>query len=139
MNKAILIGNLGRDPKIINADNGLIIAKFNLATSERWNDKNTGELKENTEWHRIVVFGKLAEICEKYLSKGKKVCVEGRIQTSSYEKDGITRYSTEIIASNVQFLSPKKSEHEEYDSQIPGTSNGSEQNNMEVEEEEIPF
>lgn len=139
MNKAILIGNLGKDPETINSDIGSAIAKFTLATSERWNDKNTGEFKEKTEWHRIVVFGKLAENCVKYLSKGKKVCIEGRIKTSSYEKDEIIRYSTEIIASNVQFLSPKKSEHEKYDSQTPGKSNSSEQEYMEVEEEEIPF
>ncbi len=112
MNKAILIGNLGRDPKIIYGNGGLAVAKFDMATSAKWNDKETGEFKKETEWHRIVVFGRRAENCGKYLSKGNKVCVEGRIQTRTYEKDGIKHYSTEIIASNVQFLSIKKAEGE---------------------------
>ena len=133
MNKAILIGNLGRDPEINYTQGGMAVAKFSIATSEKWKDKNTDKLKENTEWHRIVVFGKLAENCEKYLSKGKKVCVEGRIKTGLYEKEGIKRYSTEIIASSVQFLSHKRSEPEEYDSQIPETSDGSEQEHLDVE------
>lgn len=138
MNKAILIGNLGRDPKFSHGHNGLSVTKFNMATFERWRDRGNGELQERTEWHRITAFGKLAEICEKYLSRGKKVCVEGRIQTSRYEKDGITRYSTEIIASNVQFLSPKKSEDEEYDPPDLGVSNSSKQEHLDAEEE-IPF
>jgi len=138
MNKAILIGNLGRDPKFSNGHNGISITKFNVATSERWRDRGTEKLQERTEWHRITAFGKLAEICEEYLSRGKKVCVEGRIQTSRYEKDGITRYSTEIIASNVQFLSPKKSEDEEYDPPDLGVSNSSKQEHLDAEEE-IPF
>jgi len=139
MNKAIIIGNLGRDPKFSHGKNGLPVTKFNMATSERWRERETGDLQERTEWHRITTFGKLAEICEKYLSRGKKVCVEGRIQTSRYEKDGITRYSTEIIASNIQFLSPKKPEDEEYDSQTTKNSNDSEQEHLETEEEETPF
>jgi len=89
MNKAILIGNLGSDPEFIN-NNGMTVAKFSLATSERWKDKNTGEMQERTEWHRIAAFGRLAEICKDYLSKGRQVCIEGRIQTRSWEKDGIT-------------------------------------------------
>ena len=97
-------------------------------------------MKEKTEWHRIVVFGKLAENCETYLSKGKKVCVEGRIQTSSYERDGIKRYSTQIIASNVEFLSPKLSVNKGYNLQTPKASDASEQEPVEVAaEEEIPF
>ena len=139
MNKAILIGNLGRDPEFNNGNNGLSVTKFNMATSERWRDRGTGELQERTEWHRITAFGKLAEICEKYLSRGKKVCVEGRIQTSEYEKDGIKRYSTEIIASNIQFLSTKESRNQEYDPPNLGMSNESEQKHLEMEEEEIPF
>jgi single-strand DNA-binding protein len=139
MNKAILIGNLGGDPKIRSGQNDFLVTKFNLATSERWRDRDTGELQERTEWHQVAAFGKLAEICEKYLSKGKKVCVEGRLQTSKYEKDGITRYSTEIIASNVQFLSPKSLQDTEYISQITESSNTSEQERLAAGEEEIPF
>ncbi len=107
INKAILVGNLGRDPEMSYTPAGLAVAKFSIATSEEWKDKATGEKKEKTEWHRIVTFGRLAEICGEYLSKGKQVYIEGRIQTSSWEKDGITRYSTDIIANTMQMLGPK--------------------------------
>ncbi len=110
MNKVILIGNLGRDPEINYAqNNGTAIAKFSLATSEKWRDKNTGEMQERTEWHNITAFGRLAEICKDYLFKGKQICIEGKIQTSPYEKDGITRYNTEIIASTMKMLGSKDS------------------------------
>ena len=104
LNKVMLIGNLGRDPEIRYSQQGLAIVSFSIATSEQWTDKNSGDKQEKTEWHRIVVFGKQAEICEKYLSKGSQIYVEGRLQTSQYEKDGITRYSTDIIANNFQFI-----------------------------------
>jgi single-strand DNA-binding protein len=110
MNKAILIGNLGRDPEISHSNSGVSIAKFSLATSEKWKDKYTGEMQKRTEWHHITAFGRLAEICMEYLSKGKQVCIEGRIQTSSWEKDGITRYNTEIIASTMKMLGSRNSE-----------------------------
>ena len=100
MNKAILIGNLGRDPEISHAQSGVPIAKFSLATSEKWKDKYTGEMQRRTEWHRITAFGRLAEICREYLSKGKQVCIEGRIQTSSWEKDGIKKNTD--ISSRIQ-------------------------------------
>jgi single-strand DNA-binding protein len=104
INKVILIGNLGRDPEIRYTQSGTAVASFSIATSERWTDRDTGENRERTEWHRIVAFGKLGERCGEYLSKGRQVYIEGRLQTSSYEKDGITRYSTDIVASVVQFL-----------------------------------
>jgi len=126
MNKAILIGNLGRDPEISNTQNGMAVAKFSIATSERWNDKNTGKKQERTEWHRITAFGRLAEICEKYLSKGRQVCIEGRIQTSSWEKDGIKRYNTEIIASTMKMLGARSSED-------------AWSSHRETEEDKIPF
>lgn len=107
INKAILIGNLGRDPEVSYTPSGMAVAKFSIATSERWKDKNSGEMQERTEWHRITAFGRLAEICGEYLSKGRQVYIEGRIQTSSWEKDGITRYSTEIIASEMKMLGPR--------------------------------
>ena len=109
LNKAMLIGRLGRDPEVRYTPNGLAVANFSVATSEEWKDKNTGEKKERTEWHRIVAFGKLGEICGQYLSKGKQVYVEGRLQTRSWEKDGVTRYTTEIVASDMQFLGAKDS------------------------------
>ena len=104
LNKVILIGNLGKDPEIRYSQQGVAVVNFSLATSESWTDKNTGERQEKTEWHRIVVFGKQAEVCEKYLSKGKQVYIEGRLQTRPWEKDGQTHYTTEIVVSNFVFL-----------------------------------
>lgn len=108
LNKVMLIGRLGRDPEIRYSQQGLAVVNFSMATSEQWTDRNTGERQEKTEWHRIVVFGKQAEICEKYLSKGSQIYVEGRIQTRNYEKDGQTHYMREIIAANFQFLDRKQ-------------------------------
>jgi single-strand DNA-binding protein len=107
INKVILIGNLGRDPEVSYTPNGLAVAKFSIATSDSWKDKKSGEMQERTEWHRITAFGKLGEICGEYLSKGKQVYIEGRLQTSSWEKDGITRYSTDIIANDMKMLGAK--------------------------------
>ena len=99
VNKVILVGNLGRDPEIRFAQNGNKIANFSIATSESWRDKSTGERKEKTEWHRIVVFSEgLAGIAEKYLKKGSKVYIEGALQTRKWTgNDGIEKYSTEIV------------------------------------------
>ena len=97
INKVILVGNLGQDPEIRYTADGRAIANFSIATSETWKDKNTGERKEKTEWHRVVVFGKLAEICGEYLAKGKQVYIEGKLQTRSWEQDGVTKYSTEVV------------------------------------------
>ena len=110
INKAILIGNLGRDPEIRYTQSGLAVANFSIATSEKWKDKNSGEWQERTEWHRIVAFGKLGEICGEYLSKGRQVYIEGRIQTREWEdKDGNKRYTTEIVANEMKMLGPKNS------------------------------
>jgi single-strand DNA-binding protein len=108
LNKVMLIGRLGRDPEIRYSQQGSAVVNFSIATSEQWTDKNTGEKQEKTEWHNIKVFGKQAEICEKYLSKGSKIFVEGKLQTRSYEKDGQTHYITEIVALNFQFLGGKQ-------------------------------
>ena len=107
VNKAIILGNLGRDPEIMYSQQGTAVVKFSVATSEVWYDKASGEKKEKTQWHRIVVFGKQGENCEKYLSKGSQVYIEGRIQTSDYEKDGQKHYSTDIVANTVQFIGSK--------------------------------
>ncbi|UCD89393.1 MAG: single-stranded DNA-binding protein [Desulfobacterales bacterium] len=104
INKVILIGNLGRDPEVRYTADGRAVANFSIATSERWKDKNTGEMQERTEWHNIVAWGKLGEICGEYLAKGKQVFIEGRLQTRSWEKDGVTRYTTEVIASEMKML-----------------------------------
>ena len=104
VNKAILIGNLGRDPELKYTQGGQAVTNFSIATNERWKDKN-GETQERTEWHRIVVWGKSAENCVQYLEKGRSVYVEGRLQTREYEdKEGIKRYTTEIVANQVTFL-----------------------------------
>jgi single-strand DNA-binding protein len=104
VNKVILVGHLGADPDMRYTPSGQGVCEMRVATSESWNDKN-GQRQERTEWHRIVVWGKRAEVCSKYLSKGRQVYVEGRIQTRSYDdKDGNKRYITEIIAQDVQFL-----------------------------------
>jgi len=105
INKVIIVGRLGNDPEVRYTPSGAAVANFSVATSEEWKDKNTGEKKERTEWHRIVAWNKLGEICGEYLSKGRQVYVEGRLQTRSYDdKDGVKRYTTEIVASDVQFL-----------------------------------
>lgn len=109
INKVILVGRLGKDPEVRYTPSGDAVANFNIATSETWKDKNTGEKQERTEWHRIVAWRKLGEICGEYLSKGRQVYVEGKLQTRSWEKDGVTRYSTEIVASDVQFLGERGS------------------------------
>jgi len=105
VNKVIIVGNLGRDPEIRYMPSGDAIANIAVATSYKSKDKNTGEQKELTEWHRISFFGRLAEIVGQYLKKGSSVYVEGRLQTRKYtDKDGIERYATDIIAENMQML-----------------------------------
>jgi single-strand DNA-binding protein len=104
INKVILVGRLGRDPEVRYTPDGTAVANFSIATSDEWKDKQTGEKRERTEWHRIVVWRRLAEICGEYLSKGRQVYVEGKLQTRSWEQDGVTKYTTEIIASDIQFL-----------------------------------
>ena len=98
VNKVILIGNLGRDPEVRTMQNGSKVANLNLATSESWKDKATGERKEKTEWHRVVIFGQLADIAERYLKKGSKVYVSGSLQTRKWtDKDGAEKYTTEVV------------------------------------------
>jgi single-strand DNA-binding protein len=107
VNKVLLIGRLGKDPEVRYTPDGMMVTNFSMATDEYRKDKN-GEKVQRTEWHRIVTFGKLAEICSSYLSKGKLVFVEGRIQTQSWDdKDGNKRYTTEIIASDMRMLDSK--------------------------------
>lgn len=104
VNKVILVGNLGKDPDVRYTQTGSAVANFSIATSEQWNDRD-GKKQERTEWHNIVVWGKSAEHCGQYLSKGRQVFVEGSIRTRSYDdKSGNKRYITEIVAQRVQFL-----------------------------------
>ena len=105
INKAIVLGNLGRDPEIRYASNGSAIANFSIATSESWNDKNSGEKVEKTEWHRVVAYRRLAEIIGEYLKKGSQVYIEGKLQTRKWQdKEGQDRYTTEIVANEMQML-----------------------------------
>jgi single-strand DNA-binding protein len=106
LNKVMLIGNLGADPELRYTPSNMPVATLRVATNESWTDRQTGEKKEQTEWHRVIVWGKQAEMCEKYLSKGRSVYVEGQIQTREWEdRDGNKRWTTEIRAQRVQFLS----------------------------------
>ena len=106
INKAILIGNLGADPEVRYTQNGAAVANFNIATTENW--VKDGQKEERTEWHRIVAFARLGEICGEYLSKGSKVYIEGRIQTRQWDdKDGNKRYTTEIVAREMKMLSSR--------------------------------
>lgn len=105
VNKVILIGNLGRDPEVRYTPSGAAICNVTIATSRNWKDKTTGEKTEETEWHRVVFYDKLAEIAGQYLKKGRSVYVEGRLKTRKWtDKDGIEKYTTEIIASEMQML-----------------------------------
>jgi single-strand DNA-binding protein len=105
VNKVTLIGNLGNDPEVKYGKNGNAIANISLATAESWRDKDSGEQQERTEWHRIVFFGRLAEIVSEYLHKGSQVYVEGRLQTNKWQdKEGNDRYTTQIVANEMQML-----------------------------------
>lgn len=107
INKVILVGNLGKDPEIRYSSNGNAIANLTVATSEQWIDKQSGQKQEKTEWHRVVMFGKVAKIAGEYLRKGSQAYFEGKLQTREWEKDGVKRYITEIVAHEMQMLGGK--------------------------------
>ena len=109
VNKVILVGNCGGDPEIRYMPNGNAVVNLTIATSESWKDKSSGDNVDKTEWHRIVFFNKLAEIVGEYVHKGSKLYIEGRLQTRSWEQDGVKRYATEIIASEMQMLDSRGS------------------------------
>lgn len=104
INKVILVGNVGQDPETRYMPNGGAVTNLSIATSETWKDKNNGEQQERTEWHRVVFYQRLAEIVAEYIKKGSKIYVEGSLRTRSWEQDGVKRYATEIIASEMQML-----------------------------------
>lgn len=106
VNKVIIVGRLGGDPEIRTTAGGTGVASFSVATSEKYKDRN-GVMQESTEWHRVTVWDKLAELCGKYLTKGSQVYLEGKLKTSSYEKDGVKHYKTEVVAQTVTFLDTK--------------------------------
>ena len=111
LNKVMLIGNVGVDPEYRTTATGTAVVSLTLATNEKWTDKQ-GAKQEKTEWHRVAMFNKLAELANQYVKKGSKIYIEGKITTSSYEKNGEKRYSTEIIANSMQFLDSKPKDSE---------------------------
>ena len=150
INKVILIGNLGNDPDVRYTSGGSPIANVSLATSEAWRDKETGDMQERTEWHRIVFFSRLAEIVSEYLRKGSKIYVEGRLQTRKWQdRDGNDRYTTEIVANEMQMLDNKGATGEFAGATAParkpaGTNAPMQQDNLtgdatEFVDDDIPF
>ena len=110
VNKVILVGNVGNEPEVRYMPNGNAVANISVATSDSWKDKNTGDQQERTEWHRVVFFNRLAEIVEQYVKKGSKLYIEGRLQTRSWEQDGVKRYTTEIVANEMQKIDSRGSQ-----------------------------
>ena len=104
VNKVILIGRLGKDPELRHLENGVTVANFSLATSETYKDRQTGERREQIEWHNVVLWRGLAEVAEKYVKKGDMIYVEGKLRTRSWEKDGVTRYTTEVVGDSMTML-----------------------------------
>ena len=124
VNKVILIGNLGRDPETRYTTGGDAVTTLNIATSEQWKDKS-GEKQERTEWHRVVLFARLAEIAGEYLKKGRSVYIEGRLQTRKYtDKDGVEKYSTEIVADRMQLLGGREGGASGGEVEFAGTTSG---------------
>lgn len=148
MNKVILIGNLGKDPEVRSLPSGQPVATWTMATSRRWRDKN-GQKQEQTEWHQIVCFGKQAEIAGQYLTKGKQVCVEGRIQTRSWDdrNTGEKKYRTEIVCDNFQMLGQRGGDFDNTDRQAAqagptydeGSYGGGGGAGGDIEDDDIPF
>ncbi|MDB3906369.1 single-stranded DNA-binding protein [Crocinitomicaceae bacterium] len=124
VNKVILIGNLGKDPEVRHLENGATVANFPIATSETYTDRNTGQRVENTDWHDIVVWRGLAEVVEKYIKKGAKVYVEGKLKKRSWQdKEGNTRYTTEVVADELTILSSRNDQAQQ-GQQAPYSSQG---------------
>lgn len=132
VNKVIILGRLGQDPELKYTPGGMAVCNFTLATSESWTDKS-GQKQERTEWHRVVVWGKLAELCNQYLSKGRQAFVEGSLQTRSWDdKSGQKRYTTEINASTVQFIGGASAGQHSQDDEFAKTSKSNENKKQET-------
>ena len=141
VNKVILVGNLGQKPEIRYTQTDSAVANISLATSESWKDKETGEQREKTEWHKIVYFGKLAEIAEQYLDKGSKVYVEGKLQTRKWQdkETGADRYTTEVVGNELTMLDSKNSSGINESQNFESNSSQSDQAQGDFNEEDIPF
>jgi single-strand DNA-binding protein len=138
LNKAMLIGNLGKDPEVKYMPSGQAVARFSVATNETWLDKE-GKKQEKTQWHNVVLFGKIAEVAGQYLSKGQKVFIEGRIETRNYEQDGQKKYITEIIGREMMMLGGKGGGGGGGDSEPEAAYDGPEQGAKPPPGEDIPF
>ncbi len=139
VNKVILVGNLGADPEVRNTASQQTVTQFSLATSESWVNKE-GDRQEKTEWHRIVVWGKLAETCAKHLAKGRQVFIEGRLQTRSWETEqGQKRFTTEVIANQVLFLGRPPQSLSKDSSEMGDTTFVKKEPEFSTKEEELPF
>ncbi len=142
VNKVILIGNLGRDPEVRYTPNGLAVANITIATSEVWKDKQSGENQERTEWHRIVMYQRLAEIAGEYLRKGSKIFIEGRLQTRKWQDKttGQDKYTTEIIADSLQMLDGKSgSDSSSYEKPVVATATAEAAPALDNFDDDIPF
>ena len=142
INKVILVGNLGQDPDVRMTAGGTAVATLSIATSDSWKDRDTGEDQERTEWHRVVLWRRLAEIAGEYLKKGSKVYVEGQLQTRKWEQEGQTRYTTEIIARDIQFLDSKGTSSNTPSPENSDTSSNEsipEAGEAQMEDDDIPF
>ncbi len=146
INKVILVGHLGRDPEVRYSPSGAAIANITVATSEGWKDKQTGEQQERTEWHRVVFFSRLAEIAGEYLRKGSQVYIEGRLQTRKWQdKEGQDRYTTEIVANEMQMLgsrggsSGQPQSNDQFDQSAPASQKQSAAKDFDDFDDDIPF
>ncbi|MFL2548779.1 MAG: single-stranded DNA-binding protein [Gammaproteobacteria bacterium] len=143
VNKVIILGNLGADPELRSSPSGVTSCRLSIATSMNWTDKGSGEKKEKTEWHRVVFFGRSAEVIDQYLKKGQQLYIEGRLQTSKYEKDGIERFSTDIIGESFNFISGSGSSNQGNnqfsDDMNQDKNNTSQSSNSDDFEDDIPF
>ena len=141
INKVILVGNLGQDPEVKYTAGGAAVTTLSLATSESWKDKDTGSDQEKTEWHRVVLWRRLAEIAGEYLKKGSKVYIEGQLQTRKWEQDGQTRYTTEVVGRDMQFLDSRGSSSSDSSSYDDINQDISSQNlpDSGITDDDIPF
>ena len=139
VNKVIIVGNLGADPDTKSMPSGNMVANFSVATSESWNDRDTGERQEKTEWHRVVFFGRLAEIADQYLRKGSQVYVEGKLQTRKWEdRDGNERWTTEIVGNQLQMLGERMNSGSSQSNNMDQSTSKSNFNDDEFDDD-IPF
>ena len=146
VNKVIILGRLGADPELRSSPSGVTTCNLSIATSINWTDKNSGDKKEKTEWHRVVFFGRPAEVIDQYMKKGQQLYVEGRLETSKYEKDGIERFSTNIIGESFNFISGSSTQmddstHNEFNQTPSQNENMSSENNSKKDDfdDDIPF